>query len=382
MTAASPNALRVYLDRAAYDPSDRPNLNDIPKELWKAARGAGSVPGITDSFCEVSLLKSADFALLPMKWNYYVDRGRETHLVRLCEEARQWDKKVAVISAGDFGARLPVVDPVRPVLLQCTVYRSRRLPHEYAMPPFHGDRLHTYLDGALRVRRKSGKPVLSFCGQAAPSRLRQQGRSLRLWGRRRAHELGLRKWPPPPFEHTVLRQRCLDAARASSDIATNLVIRDRYQGGTDLSDPMHPLRLEFIGNLVDSDYALCVRGAGNWSLRFYEALCLGRIPVLIDTDCMLPFEDVIDWKRLCVWIPATQLATLGQRIHEFHDALSDGDFVALQHECRQVWQTYLSVDGFYRNMHRYLTASTSKSGRPSVFEPPPRWREPAAQGKR
>lgn len=31
--------------------------------------------------------------------------------------------------------------------------------------------------------------------------------------------------------------------------------------------------------MTGSDYVLCTRGNGNYSIRFYEALCRGRIPV-------------------------------------------------------------------------------------------------------
>ena len=58
------------------------------------------------------------------------------------------------------------------------------------------------------------------------------------------------------------------------------------------------LRFEFIRNILSSDYTLCFRGSGNYSLRFYETLCLGRIPLFINTDCKLPFEDEINWRDM------------------------------------------------------------------------------------
>ena len=40
----------------------------------------------------------------------------------------------------------------------------------------------------------------------------------------------------------------------------------------------------------DNLYGLCVRGFGNFSFRLGETLMMGRIPILIDTECILPFD--------------------------------------------------------------------------------------------
>ena len=34
----------------------------------------------------------------------------------------------------------------------------------------------------------------------------------------------------------------------------------------------------------------------------YETLALGRIPVFINTDCTLPFSNIIEWDKHVVWI--------------------------------------------------------------------------------
>lgn len=113
---------------------------------------------------------------------------------------------------------------------------------------------------------------------------------------------------------------------------------------------MRAAREQFVRNLVESDYALCVRGAGNFSYRLYEALSCGRIPVFIDTDCVLPFEDAIDWRRLCVWVESTDIDTLDRKIVEFHDALDEAAFQQRQLECRRTWEEWRSPSGFHRHL--------------------------------
>jgi hypothetical protein len=106
--------------------------------------------------------------------------------------------------------------------------------------------------------------------------------------------------------------------------------------------------------VIDSDYTLCVRGVGNFSYRLYETLSCGRIPVFVDTDCVLPYDSVIRWKDYCVYLDESEVAVIGERIAEFHRELSPSRFEGLQRDCRKLWEDYISPAGFFRNFHRHL----------------------------
>ena len=99
--------------------------------------------------------------------------------------------------------------------------------------------------------------------------------------------------------------------------------------------------------MMDSDYVLCSRGFGNYSYRLYESLACGRIPVFVDTDCVLPYDFVIDWKRYCVWVDQSDLDSIPDRVAEFHDDLSPQQFEDLQLECRRLWEKWLAPEGFF-----------------------------------
>ena len=74
------------------------------------------------------------------------------------------------------------------------------------------------------------------------------------------------------------------------------------------------VRQEYLHNMIDSDYMLVIRGAGNASFRLFETLCSGRIPVLVDTDCVLPYEEQVDWKQYCVWVDQTELPYIAEKV--------------------------------------------------------------------
>jgi len=69
----------------------------------------------------------------------------------------------------------------------------------------------------------------------------------------------------------------------------------------------------FIKTTLKSKFALAPRGYGRGSFRFFECLQLGTIPVYIWNDVnWLPFQDVINYKQLCVVIHADEIDTLEQ----------------------------------------------------------------------
>jgi hypothetical protein len=86
----------------------------------------------------------------------------------------------------------------------------------------------------------------------------------------------------------------------------------------------------------------------------YETLCLGRIPLIIDTDCVVPFAALNEWSKLAVWCPASDIENAGARVAEFHDALTPEEFIDRQRTCRRLWQDRLSPEGFFAHLAEML----------------------------
>lgn len=85
---------------------------------------------------------------------------------------------------------------------------------------------------------------------------------------------------------------------------------------------------EYREHLLRSTYVVCPRGTENYSFRIYEALNYGRIPVIIDTDVVLP--DVIDWRRLAVIVPYRRLEQTYDFIRDDYQSRSAEDFFKRQ----------------------------------------------------
>lgn len=73
----------------------------------------------------------------------------------------------------------------------------------------------------------------------------------------------------------------------------------------------HHLQKIFIETTIDSKFALAPRGYGRSSFRFFECFLLGTIPIYIWNDInWLPFQDIIDYNKLCIVIHISQINNL------------------------------------------------------------------------
>ena len=103
----------------------------------------------------------------------------------------------------------------------------------------------------------------------------------------------------------------------------------------------------YYNNMLDNDFILCCRGAGNWSIRLYETMCAGRIPVVLDTDIVFPKELHIDWNNLI--IVDTTAQGLADKVVEWHQR----DIAFLRRKQQQifnVWYTELRPQVFFNNV--------------------------------
>ncbi len=71
----------------------------------------------------------------------------------------------------------------------------------------------------------------------------------------------------------------------------------------------------FIETTINSKFALAPRGYGRSSFRFYECFKLGTIPIYIWNDInWSPFQNVIDYNKLCVVIHVSELDKLENKL--------------------------------------------------------------------
>lgn len=351
--------LNIFTDRA-YLPDGLPHITMLypfwgknPEPLGDP--NTGRFDRFTESgrqFLSLTSFKDADVAIVPFSWEHGVGNKEAYALAeRLSAEARAAGKPTAMFFWSDSIEPVPIAHGM---VFRTSLHRSRKASNEFAMPAWSEDFVDRYFGGKVPVRHKKVTPSVGFCGYAPsrPQMLRRLASAVKDYWKP--------KWPEFDSDGRYVRAAAIRVLAASSRIEANFVLRDRFLGGALLptGEPdWHALaqsRKEYVQNIRDSDYVLCVRGAGNFSYRLYETLACGRIPIFVDTDCLLPYHSSIAWKQHCVWVDQTDLDQLPEKIAQFHDALTDRQFIDLQRSCREFWQTFLSPEGYFKHFHRHL----------------------------
>jgi hypothetical protein len=298
-----------------------------------------------------SELAECDVAVFPRDWKRVVLDGGERRFEAFIARARAAGKPVLVYWASDASEPVPYADVT---VLRPSLFRSRPEPRAFALPGFHEDLLE-YVGGALPVRERRERAVVSFCGYApapSPSPRGAAGRVRRLAGDLRRAQAVRRG--EPLAEDLYVRWQALRALERQSAVDTSFVERADYGGGAVFPEldvaRWRVAREEFVANMAASDYVLCVRGNGNYSYRLTEALALGRIPVFVDTDCVLPWAGHVDWRAHVVWADRRDLPRLGEKVAAFHAGLSAEAFEALQRRNRELYEEWLCPLGFHRKL--------------------------------
>lgn len=97
-------------------------------------------------------------------------------------------------------------------------------------------------------------------------------------------------------------------------------------------------------NMLANQYNLCARGNANWSLRFFETLAYGRIPVYIESGGRLPWDQVNNYFD-DTFVYVTDIKNIESDILNFHETHTLHN---TQKKCREMYDTYFSQEGQIR----------------------------------
>ena len=314
--------------------------------------------GMGSRVFEMTTLEQADVAVFPGAWEHVSgNRAAVERAERFLNLAHRAHKPTVIFFWSDSDEEVPYDNTV---VFRTSCYRSRQRRNEFAMPAWSEDFVAKYLGGQLPVRPKTPRAVVGFCGYAPPSirapfAFHQRLRCVLSHGKR-----FIRHGGRPPKPKASFRTLALQALAACPKIDTNFVIRDHFLGGGLLPAAradgtwLQVIRQEYVRNMIESGYVLCARGGGNFSYRLYETLSCGRIPVFVDTDCVLPYQSEINWKDYCVWVDEKEVGRTGDIVAAFNGSVTSLRFMDLQRECRKLWEDYLSPEGFFTNLHKHF----------------------------
>lgn len=160
-------------------------------------------------------------------------------------------------------------------------------------------------------------------------------------------------FPTPTSIGTVLRKKAIEIIEGDERIESSFTIFDRFF-------PHYPEefkmanRQQYLDSMCNTHYVLTIRGCGNYSMRHFETLAAGRIPVLVDTNQHLPFESEIAWKDSGVWIPFEDFNSISDLIFDFHSNLDKNRFNELTFHNEDIYQKFVTREGVIRQIQKIL----------------------------
>jgi len=304
---------------------------------------------VSDAFVYVENIENATVFFIPKPINSY-STDELKNINSICIENSI--KAYGYIS-GDLGADFGFFDHI--VFFRMGGFKSQLPSSNKSMPVSLSDHFERiYKKSAIDVRDKLSIPVVGFCGHASLSLNKAVKENLKFVKEnlKRFFQNPLRKDYEPLFASAFQRAKLLKHFEQSSAVATNFIYREQYRAGAKSEQEMTKTTLEYYDNIKSSDYVLCVRGAGNFSVRLYETLMMGRIPIFVNTDCLLPFEDTIQWKNHVLWVEWKNRKDIANLVADFHSTLSADDFKKMQLENRKLWKETLSVKGILGSIEK------------------------------
>lgn len=207
------------------------------------------------------------------------------------------------------------------IIFRTSFYKKTQRTTEFALPGWSNDY------GKMPNRNWKNSPSVGFCGQ---------------------------------MDSFGIRESVINLLKNSNKIITEIIKRENFLGGILLKSGIEKQNLvlkikkEYLHNMSNTDYTLCVRGGGNFSYRIYETLCAGRIPILINTDCVLPYDFLIDWRKLFPVINIEDISNIENILLDFHNSFNSESFIERQNLLRDLWLEYISPSGFFKNIEKHF----------------------------
>jgi hypothetical protein len=286
--------------------------------------------------------------------NYYYSK-KQVQILKNINQTAIGNSKITVCwTNGDWGVTPPLENFH---LYRYGGYHSRNKGNEFCFPFFIGfDPVERFYQKILPIyKAKPKKAIIGFCGRASGNLMDSVIDIAKNIRRQIMHSLGLWFEDIDMFHSSSLRRyKMLQRITLNSNVTTNFICYRGFVGGLNSFKNAIKVNEIFYENMRTSHYVFCYRGWGNFSLRLYETLSVGRIPILVKSDNNLPFEEEINWNIFPV-VKENEHNSIAEIVESFHNNLTESGFKDLQCTARNLWTQYFTYDSYMQKMvEKYL----------------------------
>jgi hypothetical protein len=299
----------------------------------------------------VTKIEDAHFVVLAkIVENFILEKGKKK-VSNLINFAKKHVKKIVLFSTGDFGT---TIHSEEVITVRLGGFKKTMNKNTFIMPPFFDDPA-TKFKINFELLEKQNIPTIGFVGHSNGSLTKLikefiifcKGTIFRLMNKEVTDFQDF--YPSSYFRHKYLQ-----LIQQNDQIKSNFIFRKKYRAGVKTEADKLKTTLEFYNNINSNLFTFCMRGSGNFSVRFYETLSLGKIPVFIDTDCKFPFDNKINWQKNCIIVPENEVNLVVNKILSFHEKHSNEALKVIQNENRTLWLNQLTRVNYFIQLKQEL----------------------------
>jgi hypothetical protein len=206
----------------------------------------------------------------------------------------------------------------------------------------------------MYLRDKTEKPLVAFCGQGAFKNTRSW---IKYFVKNLSYDMRAMLKPHVRAQKIGVywRRRMMAACERSPMVSTHFIVRRSFSslGKTIELDPK-VARKEYLEATAHADFVIAPKGDGNYSNRFLKTLAFGRIPVMVDTDVVLPLEEEIDYSKIVIKVPMDDVRNTPKYVADFYNALTNDEWKARQVLARDTYNKYLRQDAYFHHFFRVV----------------------------
>ncbi len=252
-----------------------------------------------------SSASDADYHLMPYKW---VENHPYNQYV--IEEANHFNKTLIIPFIDDSQ---PSIDLPNTIILKANIDTDKKKSNEICVPIYPSTEYYDF----STVSFENNFASIGFCGQV---------------------------------DKPTLRKEVCEILESSGKWNTNFIYREKFHWFYE-EQHLKNMRDEYTKNTANNFFGLAIRGVGNFSYRLCEIMHMGRVPIIIRTNNVLPLEDFIDWNKCAVICDEKELHLLNDKISDF---LKTNNCFEVQVNNRKIWKEWLSPLGFTKNLKNIL----------------------------
>lgn len=138
-----------------------------------------------------------------------------------------------------------------------------------------------------------------------------------------------------------LRRRISETPTVIGDPDVEFVVTDEWY--THTADQQR----SYVDNLLDCRFVLCPRGVSPGSYRIYEAMALGRVPVIVSDEWTAPPGP--DWGAFSLRVSEDRITDLPRIVRERAD-----DWAEMGRQARKAWEDFFDVPNLLRHTLRSI----------------------------